>query len=368
MQTELSSASGAFWSAGEAGRGRTRLRSERRWQYRRGVSLAISLVRNLVDAVERAGVDVDEYLARAGFPREMLADADARVDIPVYDRLTELAIEMTGDPALGLHMGEHASMASYHMVGQVAAQCRTIREVLEVIYKFYRLVADVPAPQLVEERDKVRIVYNYLRTTPICNRQRAEFGMTRVLQIGRMFAGPTASPLEVWFEHSAPPYAAEYRRIFEGAERFDMPETAIVFAREILDREQRHHDPRLYSVLKEKAEEVLRRLDRGATHAERVRELVLSRVLDAKPALSDAARELNMTPRALRRRLETENTSFAQVVDDARAELARRILAESATTIQEAAYRMGFAEVSSFHRAFRRWTGMTPAAYRESLD
>ncbi len=332
------------------------------------MSLAISLVRNLVDAVERAGVDVEAYLARAGFPRALLSDVDARVDIPVYDRLTELAIEMTGDPALGLHMGEFASASSYHLVGQVASQCRTIREALEVIFKFYRLVADVPAPQLVEEGERVRIVYNYLRTTPVCNRQRSEFGMTRFLLMGRAFTGPSLAPLEVWFEHPMPPYASEYRRIFEGRERFEKPETAMVFPRAYLDREQLHHDSRVYSVLKDKAEEVLRRLDRGATHAERVRELLLSRVIDAKPALSEAARELNMTPRALRRRLEAENTSFAQVVDDARAELARRILAESATTIQEAAYRMGFAEVSSFHRAFRRWTGMTPAAYRESLD
>jgi AraC-like DNA-binding protein len=259
-------------------------------------------------------------------------------------------------------------MSSYHLVGQVAAQCKTAREALEVIFRFYRLVADVPSPELVEEGDRVRIVYNFLRTTPVCNRLRAEFGMTRLLLVGRMFAGPAGGPLEVWFEHPAPMHAPEYRRIFEGRERFEMPSTAMVVPRDFLDREQRHHDPRLYSVLKDKAEESLRRLDKGSTFAERVRELLLSRVIDAKPSLSDAARELGMTPRALRRRLEAEETSFAQVVDEARAELARRILSESSTTIQEAAYRMGFAEVSSFHRAFRRWTGMTPAAYRESLD
>jgi AraC-like DNA-binding protein len=172
----------------------------------------------------------------------------------------------------------------------------------------------------------------------------------------------------VWFEHAAPSYAAEYNRIFGGQERFRMPSTGMVLDRALLDREQRYADPRLYAMLRDKAEEALRRLDRGATLAERIKDLVLCRVLDAKPSLSDASREVGMTPRALRRKLEAEGTSFAAVVDDARAELARRILGEASTTIQEAAYRLGFAEVSSFHRAFRRWTGMTPSAYRASLE
>jgi AraC-like DNA-binding protein len=334
----------------------------------RVVSVGISLVRALVDAIERAGVDVSEYLAAAGVTEDLLQDADARIELPVYDRLQELAVEMSGDPALGLHMGEHASLGAFHLVGHIAAQCRTIREVIDVFFRFYRIVTDVPPPQLVDEGDRVRIVYQYQKTKPVCNRLRSEFIMTRFLVIGRMFAGPNESPEEVWFEHSAPSYVAEYRRIFEGRARFDKPSTGMVLARELLDREQRYADPRLYAVLRDKAEEALRRLDRGATLGERIKDLVLCRVLEAKPSLGDAAREVGMTPRALRRRLEAEGTSFAAVVDEARAELARRILGESTTTIQEAAYRLGFAEVSSFHRAFRRWTGMTPAAYRASLE
>jgi AraC-like DNA-binding protein len=332
------------------------------------VSVGISLVRALVDAVERAGVDAPAYLAAAGVTEDLLLDADARIELPVYDRLQELAVEMSRDPALGLHMGEHASLGAFHLVGHIAAQCRTIRDVLDVFFRYYRIVTDIPPPQLVEDGDRVRIVYQFQKSKPLCNRLRSEFIMTRFLVIGRMFAGPSESPAEVWFEHEAPPYAAEYRRIFGGRERFEMPSTGMVLARALLDREQRYADPRLYTMLRDKAEEALRRLDRGATLAERIKDLVLCRVLDAKPSLDQAARELGMTPRALRRRLEAEGTSFAAVIDEARADLARRILGEAATTIQEAAYRLGFAEVSSFHRAFRRWTGMTPAAYRASLE
>jgi AraC-like DNA-binding protein len=332
------------------------------------VSVGISLVRALVDAIERAGVDVGEYLAAAGVTEELLQDADARVDGPVYDRLQELAVVMSGDPALGLHMGEHASLGAFHLVGHIAAQCRTVRDVIDVFLRYYRIVTDIPPPQLIEEGKRVRIVYQFQHTTPVCNRLRSEFVMTRFLVIGRMFTGASESPEEVWFEHSAPSYAAEYNRIFGGRERFRMPSTGMVLDRALLDREQRYADPRLYAMLRDKAEEALRRLDRGATLAERIKDLVLCRVLDAKPSLSDASREVGMTPRALRRKLEAEGTSFAAVVDDARAELARRILGEASTTIQEAAYRLGFAEVSSFHRAFRRWTGMTPSAYRASLE
>jgi AraC-like DNA-binding protein len=332
------------------------------------VSLAISYARNLADAVERSGADVDAYLERAGLSRTRLLDPSARLDVGTYDRLMELALDMTGDSALGLHMGELASTAAYHVVGQIATQCRTMREAIEVALKFQRVVGDLPPSRIVEEGARCRFVPGFLRTTPRCNRVRTEFAITRLCLFGRIFAGSPAPLIEVWFEHGKPTYAAEYRRIFDGRERFDMPETAIVFDREVLDRPQLHPDPGIQSALEERAEEVLRRLDRRSTFAERVRELIELGARSGLPTLDEVARELRVSPRSLRRRLEMEGTSFAALMASVRGEVARKILAETTTTIQEAAFQMGFADVSSFYRAFRRWTGMTPVVYRESLD
>ncbi len=332
------------------------------------MSVAISYARNLADAVERSGADVDVYLDRAGLSRAELLDPAARIDVPTYDRLMELALEVTGDPALGLHMAEYSSAAAYHVVGQIAAQCRTMREAIEVALKFHRIVGDLPPSRLVEEGNRSRFVPGFLRTSPTCDRVRTEFGVTRLCLFGRIFSGSPAPLIEAWFEHPRPAYAAEYRRIFGGRERFDMPETAIVFEREILDRPQLHPDPGVQTVLEKKAEEVLRRLDRSSTFAEQMRENLLVRPLGQVPALDDIARDLKMAPRTMRRRLEAEGTTFTEILGSVRREVAERLLSRPTTSIQEAAFEMGFADVSSFYRAFRRWTGMTPVDYRKSLE
>ena len=330
------------------------------------MSIGIPLLRAVVDQVARSGVDVPRFLDEVGLAPALLEDPDARIDLALYDRVQAAALAQSQDPAFGLHMGENASLAAFHLVGHMSAQCRTIREGLMVFFRYHRVVCDLqPRPHLLDEGDKVRLVYSFPRTHPLRDRLRAEFGMVRILLTGRMFA--QAAPDEVWFEHETPAYEDEYERIFQGVQRFGMPATGMVFDRALLDAEQHYFDPELRELLRGRADDILRRLEVGTSWAERVHELVATRVVDVSPTVGEVAKRLQVTPRSLRRRLEEEGRSFRQVVDDARADIAERALRETATTIQEAAYRLGFSDVSAFHRAFKRWTGRTPREYRESL-
>jgi AraC-like DNA-binding protein len=330
------------------------------------VSVSISLVRTLIEAVDRAGIPAERFIAQSGLSRSLLEDAAARLEVSAYDVLQELALDMTGDPALGLHMGDQPSVSAFQVVGALVSHCRTIREGLDVFFRYHRIVADCPASYLVPRGDEVVLVYNFLRTTPRCSRLRAEFGITRVLRIGQIFGGASTTPTEIWFEHEEPTYAAEYARILgAGRVRFSQPSTGFVMPAAFLDITQLHSSPELFQVLKTQADKQLSDLDGSMPLSRRIHELVVHHFTDVEPDMDTIARRMGMSARSLRRRLQDEGCSFSEIIGRAMGELSCNVLRERNTTIQEAAFRLGFSEASSFHRAFKRWTGKTPKQFRD---
>jgi AraC-like DNA-binding protein len=327
-------------------------------------TVSISLVRALVEQLERMGIAPSLFAERAALSLSELEDPARRIDLSSYDRAHLAALELSSDPALGLHLGEHAPLAAFNVVGPLTAHCRTLRECIEVALRYYPLVADVAAPELEEEGASVRIVYHYLRSEPVVSRLRAEFGLTRLLGIGKIFAGEAAVPREVWFDHADPGYAHEYARIFACPVHFDMPASAIVFARELLDRAQHHANPVLYRALLNEADRQLEQLRETRPMSSRVLAIISEWAQRGRPEMSHVARDLGLSERSLRRRLEQENAAFSELSERGALIRAARLLEDESRSIQDVADALGFVEVSSFHRAFKRWTGQTPRDYR----
>ena len=120
-------------------------------------------------------------------------------------------------------------------------------------------------------------------------------------------------------------------------------------------------------MLESLAERKLSRVTREGGHAERLRDYLVSNATARRPQMTAVARSLGISVRSLRRRLDEEGVSYTSLLNEARATLAKRMLDDPRRSIYETAYAMGFSDPSAFHRAFKRWTGMTPTQYRESL-
>jgi AraC-like DNA-binding protein len=335
------------------------------------MAVAIYLVRAVVAELRRTGHDADAILAEARIDPAFLLESLQRIAEPAYDRLQRRAVEVSADPAFGLHMGEHFSLAAFNLLGQMAVHARTLREGFEVLASYHRIMADVERPELVCDGPTARFVYPYLRSSdPFCNRVRAEFGLTGLLTFARSFQGVEDDPrLEFWFDH-APPEAAdharEYTRIFGGRERFNAPHAGVTLPSELLSLPLTHFDPSLYDLLKERAEGMLQQIAGGHPLAERIHELIVRQDPVVQPEMAHIASRLGMSERSLRRHLLSEGRSYSEIVNEARGEVACRLL--DRMTIQEAAHELGFASPGAFHRAFRRWTGQTPGDYCRSAS
>jgi AraC-like DNA-binding protein len=330
------------------------------------MSVSIALVRTLVEAVDRATGKGDVFFERANLTPQELEDSEVRIPLERYDELQLLALEVSGDEALGIHMGERASLATFDILGSLSLHAPTLRDAVDVLLRFHRILSDCPDSTLVEEGDRATLRYEYPRSHPRCNQIREEFGLTVLTRIGQAYLGEGAYPLAACFRHAAPEYRGEYTRAFGGAERFDQPYTGLEIERSWLDRPQMHQNPSLFSMLETQALRKLTRIGPRATAADRVRAQLLQEDPAARPNMEAIARKLGMSARSLRRRLTEEQVSFSTLAEETLGAMARELLDDPRRTIHDVAYTMGFSEPSAFHRAFKRWTGLTPKTYRQA--
>jgi len=330
------------------------------------MSMSPLLVLPLIEAVERVGVSRTQLLDVAGLDPKRLDECNARLSVIEYDRVQLAALELSGDEALGLHLGQRARTAAYPPIGHLIDHAPTLRQAIEVAMRYQAILSDSPEPRLYEDSEVATIRYDFPPIDSPGIRMDSELAMSGYLRLIRMFAGHNAWPRGVFFAYQAPDYRDEYTRIFGGVERFGHAFTGIVFERAWLENTQLFYHPEIYSILKGQAERALGRLMRNGNQAEFVQDYLASCDPRQMPSMEQVAMHFGMSVRSLRRRLVAEGIGFIDLVRQARVSLAKRMLENPHTSIREIAYAMGFATPETFHRAFKRWTRMTPKEYRSS--
>jgi len=194
--------------------------------------------------------------------------------------------------------------------------------------------------------------------------QAAEFTLASLVVVGRQLS-PDLRAAQVQFAHPPLGPLAEYERVFGIVPRFEAAGNALSFQAGPLDLALPAADPVLSRIVTAHADQALAAmpsLDEPLTA--QVRRLVAAGLSAGPPPLEQVARELHLTGRSLQRRLKAQGQGYADLVDEVRRELALRYVADRHLALGEVAYLLGFSEPSAFHRAFKRWTGATPAALR----
>jgi len=328
---------------------------------------SILSVRALVEIVEQVGVSRGDFFAAARFDPLRLDEPDGRIEHDELDAIYALAIDVTRDEALGLHMGELLSATTFNLFAHVVAHAPKLQEGIDGLLRFQRLVVDEDAWRLEEAGDAAALVCDIRPGPERCRRFRAEVTLTGFHRLLRHFS-PSGRPRCVTFDYPAPEYRREYTRVLGGLERFDEPVNSIVFDRDLLEVTRPHEDPEFHAVLQAQAEKRVSRLARTFTYTERVHEYLLGCVPSERQNMEAVARGLGLSARSLRRRLQEEGASYGELVERALATLAKRLIADKDRSIEAAAYEMGYSDATAFHRAFKRWTGSTPSAYRATRD
>jgi AraC-like DNA-binding protein len=300
---------------------------------------------------------------RVGLAREELADPTALVPVWRYDEIVRGARELSGDPDLGLHVGEGLPSGGAHVVGQILQSCASVRDAIALFIRYAPLVIEGARLSLREEPASAAAVYAHPEIAADNARFDAEAALALILGVGKRFLRTDQPPYRVRFAFPRPPSIAEHERVFRCPIEFDAPAHEIIFSARLLDLAQPFRDEPVCELLKAHAEALLARRHSDDRIPERALDLLRYGALPG-----EVARRLGLSPRSLQRRLRERGLSLSQLHDEARKSIACRALAQPEDPIKELAARLGFSEPSAFHRAFKRWMGTTPAEYRRAYQ
>lgn len=325
--------------------------------------ISVIFARGLLSEVQSRGLDSRLLLEHSHVDAARLADLRETLSLEEFDVLVREAMRMTGDPGLGLSVGAHAPENMLQVFGQLVLAQSTIREAFGVLRRYATLLADDLSWGLFERGDTALFTVESAVQLGDSTRYALEHALTMAARIGLHFAPPGTGLHEVQVQYAAPSYAARYKNFFMCETHFDQPVNALLFPRALLDRPQFHADDTVRTVLAQTAEKLLQERVKSRSLAERVRTLLrYQRDLQAVD-IDRMARDVGLSPRALRRQLGAEGAPLSMLLDEARCRIACDELRRSDSTIKETADLLGFSEPSAFHRAFKRWTGRTPADY-----
>jgi AraC-like DNA-binding protein len=329
----------------------------------KGATILGSFAAQAIQVAGARDVDLSGPLHALSLSPGALAADDARVAAHAVVELWGAAARASGDPDFGLHAGAATTPASLGALGYALATSATIADALERCARYARLL-DTAGFSVVEEGGRV-----WLRFRPGAGRPYAEAIVAAVVAMMRQLTGADVRPVFVAFEHPRPPSVAEHERILGATPVFGHAAgNWVAFDAALLAMPCVRADPALARHLDRSARAALAELPIEGVVRARVCDAIAARLEDGEaPSATSIARHLALTTRTLHRRLRAEGTTFSVLVDEARFARAAAWLRDASVSTDDIARRLGFSETSAFSRAFRRWAGESPRAFRRRL-
>lgn len=315
----------------------------------------------IVRAMRTCGIDTDAVLADVGMDAALLEGGYSRYSQEQLSALWLRAIELSGDEAFTLLVAGQVRPATFHVLGYAMSCSATLSRALSRFSRYCRLVSDACTAILTENGETVTLEFLFdTGGTPLIH-QTVDTVVASVLAYARWISGEPIVPVAIHLRHSRPKSHEAYLAFFRSPIFYNTNQTCIVFNRSDLDRHILVADEELASMLDKVADEYLDRRMSGRM-AVRVRDLLIASLPNDPASKANVARALNLTERTLLRRLKMEGTTFVDVLNGVRQELAFQYLRRPGVTVSDAAYMLGFSDENTFSRAFKRWTGRRPGA------
>jgi AraC-like DNA-binding protein len=322
--------------------------------------------RMLTDYLGVHGHDLAPVLSAMGVTVDDLHDVDGRIPRRAFLRAFEVAAELTGDPDLGLHVGEQVRPVHFGVLGYLMMSCETMKQAADRHRRWHELIADGEHVEYRREGNRSIHTEFFPDTEPFPPAVAIACAAASTVQFVRWLTGPDDGLVKVELPYPEPASRAEHDRLFRCELVFGTSHVVYWRDTHVVNRPLPQGDPALRRQMEERAEKLA--AARGAVDplVGEVRALVARRIAEGLPDLEAAAADLGHAPRALTRRLAEQGTSYSAIVDETRHQLSLGYIKDASLSLLDIAYLVGFSEQSAFQRAFKRWTGQAPGEYRRS--
>jgi AraC-like DNA-binding protein len=327
----------------------------------------VRLPRFVLRQAELAGLDRAPALAAAGLTEEQLADPDARIQ-PRKDRaLWPHVFENIPDIDLGIRWAAALSLQDAGLVGYAMLHSATLGDALERLIQFSRILSDTNPPRLKLSDGTVEYSYDVDPVETSTLSRLVEFELAAVVGTARQLTGVDLAPLLVGLPHKRPSGdLTAHRNHFRCELVFESPRARLVLRRRHLELPVMSADEQLGQYLERHAQSVLAKLAPAGSIVDRVERAIWGEMKDGELTVLSVARSLGFSTRSLQRQLAAAGTTFSALLDTTRQAMAAELLVHRSLAIYEVALLLGYSEPSTFYRAFRRWTGISPREFRDA--
>jgi AraC-like DNA-binding protein len=305
------------------------------------------------------------HLAAVGLREQILSAPESEIPVTKYVALWEvLGSEVS--PTIGLEVAMRTESSELGAYGHAIRCAPSMQLVLRSLSRFMVVLTQATQLDFEDNGKRISLAYRVTDASIVQRRQDAEFTICTILNLLReVTRNPQLSPVRVDFEHRAPSDLASHREVFGCPIRFEQPDNRLYFSRELLDMPIRTADQRLFQALEPFLEQQRQSRAASTDVLSQVAHHIASSLSSGCASLEQVASDLKIGVRTLQRRLAEQNVGFSQLVEDVRRSLAESYVMQSDYSLTEIALLLGYSEASSFCRAFRRWTQLTPQQFRQ---
>ena len=324
-------------------------------------SIAALIARGL----QTYGIDPVPILEQVNIDPGQITDPNVRFPTTRIMHLWELSAAATGDPCVGLRVAEQFQPAVLHGLGLAWLSSDTLRDAFRRLVRYSRFIDALGDVSIEDTSHTTDLVIRGLEIGPLMVYEDGDARMAILVRLCRLIAGSMINPARVVMQRPEAVCPELFDAVFAAPIEYDAPEYRLCFDRELVDRPLETAHPELARMNDQTVVDYLARFDRASITMQ-VRSKIIETLPDGVPQQQSIAETLNVSLRSLQRRLKSEQTNFRNLLDNTRKALAVQYIRESHRSLGEITYLLGFSEPSNFNRAFKRWTGKTPAEFRAS--
>ena len=327
-------------------------------------TIKVGAIWAMPEVVRALGADPADVFAQAGVDLALFDDLENQISFRTASRLFRVCAERTGCPHFGLMLGQRGGLSFLGLVGLLAKCAPDVGSALRSLVRYLHLHIEGAVTTLNVHGATAVLDYEIYEANAEATDQIGDAALATLCNIMRDLCGPQWTPLEVLLSHRRPDDLTPYRSFFRARLQFDTEENALVFPAEHLQRPLPPAQPELRRLLANHIE-ALEHLH-ADQFPEQVRSILRTALLTDHGSAEQVAALLSMHSRTLHRRLTASDTSFRKLVDETRFAIARQLLEDTGADVGHVANVLDYADSSAFTRAFRRWSGTTPAAWRHA--
>jgi AraC-like DNA-binding protein len=314
------------------------------------------------DVLKSLGADPAEVVARAGLDLALFSDPDNLISFAARGRLLSHCVDATGCPHFGLLVGQRGGLHSLGFVGLLAKNSVDVATALKNLIGFFSAHSRGSVTRLEVDGDVALLSFSVIQPDIEAVDQACDAAVAIFFNMMRGLCGPGWRPIEARFDHRRPEDVRPFRQFFGAPLQFDAKQSALVFSADWLRTRLPDADAELVRLLHRQLDAL--QSEHADDFPEQVRRVLATALLTGHASADQVAALFAMHSRTMNRRLQAFGVSFQELVDEGRYAIARRMLEHGSLDVNEIAAALDYADASAFTRAFRRWSGTTPAAWR----